>query len=190
MEESMPNRRTKLISNASSDIDYYTPEYALDYILEHIALYKDKVVWECCCGKGHISKWLRSKGFSRVIETDLKETGHDFFTYEPEEYDIIITNPPFKGKRLFIERCLSLRKPCFLLLPTMTLESNTIRPLFKQLGPSLGILMPPKSIHYIPSPIYEKDKDVKHLTLKQSRTFFHSSWFTFFIDSVSGIQFM
>jgi hypothetical protein len=183
-----PKKYHELV-HESKDKDYYTPEYALEYVKDWLMDYKDKKVWECCCGKGHITRWLQKQGFTDIIQTDLKETGHDFYTYEPDEYDVIITNPPFKNKRMFIERCLSLKKPTFILLPTMTLESNTIRPSLKPLGKDFGIILPPKSIHYIPSEVWEKNPEkTDKLTLRESRTFFHSSWFTFFIPSSSGIQ--
>ena len=39
------------------------------------------------------------------------ESGQDFFTYEPEKWDMIVSNPPFKGKRKIFERALSFNKP-------------------------------------------------------------------------------
>ena len=53
----------------------------------------------------------------KVISSHIFED-KDFLNYEPnEEYHIIISNPPFKNKRLFFERALKLNKP-FCLLST------------------------------------------------------------------------
>jgi hypothetical protein len=176
--------------------DYYTPAAGFEYLVPYLTkTFPDKsrcVVWECCCGEGHIVSYLQDLGYTQIIATDIR-TGHDVLEYEPEtHYDVIVTNPPFHNKRLFIERLISFRKPCFVLLPTMSLESNTIRKVYKDLGEALGILMPPKMIHYIPREYHEmRDRiDTQKLTTKQSRTFFHSSWFTFHVPSISGMHFI
>jgi hypothetical protein len=178
--------------------DYYTPRVAFEYLIPHLTkLYPDKskcIIWECCCGEGHLVSYLKEAGYTNVIATDIK-TGHDMLTYEPDtHYDIIITNPPFYQKRIFIERLIQLGKPTFALLPTMSLESNTIRKVYKDLHQqqNLGILLPPKMIHYIPKEYHEKRDSIntQKLTTKQSRTFFHSSWFAFHIPSIVGIEFL
>ena len=49
---------------------------------------------------------LEGAGYT-VIATHIA-TGDDFFEVEPLDYDIIISNPPFKGKRSFFERAKEL----------------------------------------------------------------------------------
>ncbi len=44
-------------------------------------------------------------------------TGQDFFKYEPERFDLIISNPPFKWKSEFFKRALELWKPFALVCP-------------------------------------------------------------------------
>lgn len=74
-------------------------------------------VWEPACGKGHISKFLESKGL-RVKSTDLNEWGYgeggrDFlqevFHYKAKH---IITNPPYFEDMTdrFVERTLEYIK--------------------------------------------------------------------------------
>ena len=58
-------------------------------------------------------KVLEQAGF-KVINSHLA-TGQDFFEYEPKNYDLIVSNPPFKNKKLFFERVLTFNKPFCLL---------------------------------------------------------------------------
>lgn len=161
---------------------YYTPDDALDFIAAHLAPFKR--VWECCCGQNHITRYLERRGHA-VIATDI-DMGHDMFAYapSPEDYDIIVTNPPFQGKRRILERLYELGKPFAVLMPTMALNSNPVRLLLKA-DADWGILMPPKSINYIPG----DHPDAATLTKKPkgSRSFFHSSWFCHKVPTVRSM---
>lgn len=69
-------------------------------------------------------------GYS-VIRTSLSE-GYDFLTYEPQEdYDVILTNPPFSIKDKIIERLYSLNKPFAILLPLNSLQGKSRYKYFK-----------------------------------------------------------
>src|SRR5688572_15663779 len=88
--------------------EYYTPEYALEPLLNIID--KNITIWEPACGEGHIVTFFNKFEF-KVIGSDIKNC-NDFLKYEPKEhYDIIITNPPFSLKTEFIKRCFELNKP-------------------------------------------------------------------------------
>ena len=103
-----------LYSSGKND-ECYTPDYGVEPILEFIP--EGKVVW--CPFDTEDSEFV--KQISRrndVVYSHICE-GQDFFTYEPERWDIIVSNPPFQGKRKFFERALSFGKP-FALLMTMT----------------------------------------------------------------------
>ena len=58
---------------------------------------KDKVIW--CPFDEEWSAFYRlfSEHGYNVIRSSLAE-GQDFFTYEPEHWDILISNPPFSKK--------------------------------------------------------------------------------------------
>ena len=91
-----------------------TPAYAVKPLLKYIP--KGWVVW-CPCDEpsSQYVKLITANG-NKVIHSHIFE-GKDFFEYEPEEhYDCIITNIPFKRKRLFVERALDLDKPFAILL--------------------------------------------------------------------------
>jgi hypothetical protein len=165
--------------------NYYTPDMAIEYIYPYISNFSR--VWEPCCGANHISRFLENRGHT-VISTDIT-MGHeyDIFTYAPppESYDIIVTNPPFQGKRRIMERLYALGKPFVVLMPTMALDSNPVRILLKN-NPDWGIIMPPKTINYIPAEHEKSHDSIKHP--KGTRSFFHSSWFCHNIPNVRNMM--
>jgi len=98
--------------------DLYTPSYAITPLLKYIP--KGITIWECTdFGKSEITRLLKEHG-CKVISTDKKE---NFLEYLPSQhFDMIITNPPYSLKDLFLKRCYELNKPFALLLPLTTLE--------------------------------------------------------------------
>lgn len=96
----------------------YTPYYAVEPILKYIP--KDKVVW-CPFDKEWSAYVKLIEENNKVIYSHLDD-GYDFFTYEPKEYDIIISNPHFSKKDKIIKRLYELEKPFAILLPLNTLQ--------------------------------------------------------------------
>ena len=93
-------------------------------------------IWECACGKGNLVQALRNEEHRAVIATDiLQDPKFDFLgDFQPDIWDCIITNPPFKYKQQFLERCYQLGKPFALLLPLTTFETKKRQDLFKKHG--------------------------------------------------------
>jgi hypothetical protein len=96
--------------------DYYaTDPSSLEKYLEalkrdHITL--DINIWECACGEGHLSKLLEQKGFN-VKSTDLIDRGYgeggiDFINTQTKWGGYILTNPPYKYAKEFVEHSLEL----------------------------------------------------------------------------------
>ena len=82
-----------------------------------------KTIWECTAIKeSRIVKVLRDAGYN-VITTHIKD-GQDFFKYEPENYDMIITNPPYSLKDKFLKRAYDLKKPFMFLLPLVCMVKS------------------------------------------------------------------
>lgn len=52
------------------------------------------------------------------------EDGQDFFTYQPSEYDYIVSNPPFTKKDAVLKRLYELEKPFAVLLPLNALQGT------------------------------------------------------------------
>jgi len=117
----------------------YTPKYAIAPLLPYFKKFKNKIFWECTdFGKSNITKVLQKNGF-KVITSHISE-GKDFFKYQPKEWDILITNPPYSLKDKFLERAYSLNKPFCFLLPITTLEGIKRGKLFRRCGVELLVL--------------------------------------------------
>ena len=59
-----------------------------------------------------------------VVKSHIDD-GKDFFIYEPDEYDIIVSNPPFSIKDKILERLYELDKPFAVLLPLNSLQGKS-----------------------------------------------------------------
>lgn len=91
--------------------DYYAtpPESTLKLL--SVEKFEGSIL-EPCCGEGHISEILKDKNFT-VYSNDLINRGYgetfkNFLTDDFEKVDNIITNPPYKYAKEFIEKSLKI----------------------------------------------------------------------------------
>ena len=97
----------------------------------------NKNIWECACGEGHISKVLEDAGYE-VCSTDLVDRGYgtggiDFLKEVREWNGDIITNPPYKYAKEFVEHALRTVKDgakVAMFLKLTFLESKSRKELF------------------------------------------------------------
>lgn len=66
---------------------------------------------------------LSSGGGCNVVRSHISE-GQDFFSYEPEHWDVMISNPPFSKKDAVLQRAYELDKPFALLLPANSIQGK------------------------------------------------------------------
>lgn len=113
--------------------DFYASEpAAIDKLAKKFTI--PHKVWECACGKGHLSERMKALGHE-VYSSDLIDRGYgdvlDFLSWDADahkgEFDCIVTNPPYKYVSEFVIKALSLLDDggyaCFL-LKTTALESR------------------------------------------------------------------
>ena len=107
-------------TNGKND-ECYTPEYVVEAILPYIP--KGKIVW-CPFDKeeSQFVRVLKEKGFN-VVNSHI-DNGQNFFEYEPEKWDLIVSNPPFTNKKAFFERAFELGKPFMLLMTAQWLNDS------------------------------------------------------------------
>lgn len=129
------------MSTISSD-DFQSPEYCLDILIPY--LNKEWMIWEPACGNGNLVEGLCMRGF-RIGGTDILN-GVDFLKQVVEEFDCIITNPPYSLKDEFIKRCYELGKPFALLMPLTALEGQKRQALYKKYG--LQLVIPNRRINF------------------------------------------
>lgn len=115
----------------------YTPRYGVEPLLEFLEPYKDKIIWCPFDDKtSEFVKVFKEYGYN-VVFSHIKY-GQDFFEYEPEKWDVLISNPPFTGKADIFRRALSFNKPFALLMTIAWLNDATPARVFN--GKELQIL--------------------------------------------------
>ena len=127
--------------------DYYaTNPKALELLLELEKF--SHYVWECACGEGHLSEVLTTHGYN-VRSSDIIERGYpgtelvDFLTVSRADIknDVsrdIITNPPYKYAREFVEHALDISMDgtkVAMFLKVQFLEGKARRELFEKYPP-------------------------------------------------------
>ena len=130
-----------LYSNGNND-ECHTSDYAVIPIMEYIP--KDAVVW--CPFDTEESRFVNEIAKTNKVEFSHISNGQDFYKYEPEKWDIIISNPPYTNKRKIFERCLAFNKPFALLMSNTWLNDAAPKQLFMQ--KDLQLLMFDKRIQY------------------------------------------
>lgn len=152
--------------------EFYTPSIAVNMILPFIPIHVTRV-WECTAVKeSQIVKVLRENGYS-VVSTHI-EDGYDFLKFEPSDYDMIITNPPYSLKTKFLQRAFDLGKPFMFLLPITTLEGVERNKMFMANG--LQLLIPDMRFSFIAN--------------RKSGAWFQTSWFTWRLGLVKDLNFI
>ena len=99
------------VSRSRVTDDYYATPPESTKALMDIEKFEGNIL-EPCCGEGHISEILKDYGYD-VISNDLIDRGYgefneDFLTSGNLRADNIITNPPFKYAKEFIEKSLEI----------------------------------------------------------------------------------
>lgn len=135
----MPSEPLKL----KKQDEYYTPELLVRPLLPYLK--PNSVIW--CPFDTVTSEFVlvfKEAGF-QVVSSHLQE-GKDFFSYTPEHFDYIISNPPFSRKKEVLKRCYDLGKPFALLLGLPILNYQEIGEFF--LTRPLQLLIFDKKVSY------------------------------------------
>lgn len=119
--------------------EYYTPKYLVKPIIKYLP--KNATIW--CPFDTANSEYvieLRKAGHT-VIHSHIAD-GQDFFTYIPsQDFDFVISNPPFSLKKDILIRLYSIGKPFALLLGLPILNYNEIQDVFITNNSEVQLLM-------------------------------------------------
>ena len=147
----MPINKGYLTAKTDKESDeVYTPSYAVKPIIKYIK--PGSIVW-CpfdTVDSAYVEE-LNAAGFT-VIYSHI-DNGQNFFEYEPDEYDVIISNPPFSIKDDILRRLNELDKPYAMLMPLPALQGQKR---FKYLKGSQALIFD-KRINYF------KDRKTKEI---------------------------
>lgn len=151
--------------------ELYTPTEAVEMIIDYIP--KDvKIIWEPTAIKeSKIVSVLQSKGY--IVISSHIDDDKDFLEYEPDEYDMIITNPPYSKKDKFLQRGFDLKKPFMMLLPITTLEGKLRSSMFND--NKIQLLIPNKRFNFKPD---------------KKGAWFQTTWFCYNVNLTNDINFV
>ena len=161
----MSNKIVQQKNHKFSDI--YTPDYAITPLLP--LLNKKDIIWDCAFGEGHLAKAFRDKGFNVVGKREQMFENTDLIC------NIIITNPPYGKKELFLKRGFELRKPFAFLMPLTTLEGIERGKLF--MDNKIQLIIPNRRINFI-------------MPNKQGSAWFPTAWFCYGLSLERDLNFV
>lgn len=137
--------------------EYYTPSLLVNMLVPYLRKWgndfvekegREPIFWLPFDGEG--SKYyqiLKEEGF-KVVRSHIDE-GKDFFEYQPEQFDIIVSNPPFSCKLEVFERIIfDLKKPFVLLMNMMAINYQQIGNLFQFVSPKIQFIIPDKKVSF------------------------------------------
>ena len=114
--------------------DYYATEPKATQLLCDVEKF-DEWILEAACGEGHMSEVLLTNGY-KVLSIDKVNRGYgitkDFFEF-PSWHGDIVTNPPYKYAKEFVEHALKIIEPghkVAMFLKLQFLEGQARRKLF------------------------------------------------------------
>jgi hypothetical protein len=133
----------KIMYTQGANDECYTPDYAVTPILEYIP--KDKIVW--CPFDTEESEFVKQIRKTNEVVYSHIDAGQNFFHYEPDKWDLIVSNPPFTNKRKIFERALSFNKPFALIMTNTWLNDSAPKVLFE--NKDLQLLMFDKRMNFL-----------------------------------------
>lgn len=136
----------KVLYSKGNNDECYTPSYAVEPLREFLEPFREKTIW--CpfdTSDSYFVRLLQQWGFN-VVYSHINNQ-QDYYLYEPEQWDVMISNPPFTNKRKIFERALSFGKPFALLMSLTWLNDSAPKQLFYE--KDLQLLMFDKRIKYI-----------------------------------------
>lgn len=121
--------------------DFYATEPKAAELLLELEEFNENI-WECACGEGDLSKVFEKAGH-KVLSTDLIDRGYgtggiDFLQCTEVFDGDIITNPPYKYAKEFVEKAIELvpdGHKVAMFLKLQFLEGKARRELFEKYPP-------------------------------------------------------
>ena len=98
--------------NERESNDYYATEPKAAELLLQVEDFSPNI-WECACGGGHLAEVFKAHGYN-VFSSDLIDRGYgdnrhlDFLKTGGIYFGDIITNPPYKYAKEFVEHALDI----------------------------------------------------------------------------------
>ena len=151
----MPKRSLKRAFNYQDE--YYTPKLLVDILIPYLKRYelvfatehnRQPVIWlPFDTEESRYYTVLKENGF-QIVRSHLNDD-KDFFSYQPEQFDLIVSNPPFSKKRDIFKRIIyELDKPFILLMNMMAINYQEIGELFASVNTKIQFIIPDKKVSF------------------------------------------
>lgn len=144
MESEKLNKKDILYSKGKNN-ECYTPQYGVLPIIKYLP--KNKIIW-CPFDEAHSQFVIELKRAGLDVVYSHINYGQDFYTYQPEKWDILVSNPPYTNKKAIFQRALSFNKPFAMLMTITWLNDSTPKKIFMEEKKDLQLLMFDKRIEY------------------------------------------
>ena len=92
-------------------------------------------------------KILKEESFE-IVRSHLND-GKDFFSWQPEQFDIAVSNIPFSLKvDIFKRMIFELKKPFVFLMNMMSINYQVVGELFQSVNPKIQFIIPDKKVSF------------------------------------------
>lgn len=119
-----------LFTSQGKNDECYTPRYGVEPLLEFLPKFKDKIIWLPFDDENSEFVKVLSENRYKIVNSHIKY-GQDFYRFEPEKWDVIVSNPPFTNKKEIFKRAIDFNKPFCLLMSMTWLNDSTPKKLFR-----------------------------------------------------------
>ncbi len=117
--------------------EYYTPKVLVEIIIEFIP--KNKIIW--CPFDTIDSEFVTTLiEYGYQVKYSHIVDGQDFFKYQPDKWDIAISNPPYSTKNEVFKRLKKLDKPFAMTMPITSLNYIWVQNYFRTELPDIQFL--------------------------------------------------
>ena len=142
----------------------------VEYITVNNIVSKNDVIWLPFDNEfSNIYKTLKQHDYN-IVMTNL-ENGQDFYIYQPEKWDIIITNPPFSGRTNLMNRLISFDKPFIILQATQYFNNQFAVNYLCNYSDDFKFLMPRSRMSFL---TYKEDENI--IRSDKNGASFYSFW--------------
>jgi hypothetical protein len=107
--------------------ELYTPKILVDIITPYVDFKynDDSIIWLPFDTEQSEFAYMCKDNHYNYVASHI-DTGQDFFKWEPEKWDFIVSNPPFSKKLDVFKRLIDIGKPFALIMNVMALNYQEI----------------------------------------------------------------
>lgn len=156
-------KSSEILYTKGKNDECYTLSYGVEPIIKYVP--KNAVVW--CPFDKENSEFVQQivANGNKVICSHI-DNGQDFYSFEPDEHwDVIVSNPPFTGKKKIFERALDLGKPFALICSATWFNDAAPVQIFLERNREMQILMFDYRMRFLNSGVIDNKINFKSVYL-------------------------